>query len=198
LGEEKLANVMECKAGLFHGVGDRHSLEIASMMNLPGFAVDERVIRSWTPLVREMVLGSTKTYLNYTRLSQSSERKEHPQFADPRTGEPFVEDTDPGGGYLRLPQSLPPAPLIEQTCCSREDSRLNERIRSEGIVSSYTYPWKSGAVTYLTRVRTGDIMNESVKGATRSHQSLRAHSCADLGKKCKVYGIVESESCDGS
>ena len=51
LREEKLANVMECKAGLLHSVGDSHSLEVASMMNIPSFAVDERVIRSWTPLV---------------------------------------------------------------------------------------------------------------------------------------------------
>ena len=35
---------MEGKAGLLHGIRDRHCLEVATMVNLASFALDKRVV----------------------------------------------------------------------------------------------------------------------------------------------------------
>lgn len=44
LREEELAEVVQRETSLFHGVGDVHGLEVASVVDLAGFSVDEWVV----------------------------------------------------------------------------------------------------------------------------------------------------------
>lgn len=46
LGEHDLAEMVQAKTGLFHGVGHSHGLEVAAVMYLSGFTVHERVVGS--------------------------------------------------------------------------------------------------------------------------------------------------------
>lgn len=45
LREQELADVVERKTGLLHGVRDRHRLEVAAVVDLAGLSINERVVR---------------------------------------------------------------------------------------------------------------------------------------------------------
>lgn len=82
LREEQFANVVEGETGLLHGVSDGHSLEIATVVNTAGLAVNERVIGSCNKrgLSTEVVVRKeVYTHCNYIRGSPSPR-----QIGDPR------------------------------------------------------------------------------------------------------------------
>ena len=44
LGKQEFANVVEREPGLLHRVGDGHRLEVATVVNLTGLAIDEGIV----------------------------------------------------------------------------------------------------------------------------------------------------------
>jgi hypothetical protein len=47
LSEKKSTDMVKCKAGLLHRIGDCHGLEVAPVVDVACHWVDERVIRGW-------------------------------------------------------------------------------------------------------------------------------------------------------